>query len=142
MEFTEPKGKALKVVGGAVDEQCIMDRKNCAQLTLNFQRFANGVEKYLHPGMLAQWKLGMKNRKTPEYGAPVVVVEVLANPTVDTTFDSGSIYFREKLDIILGFIDDEGEFSTLHYDSRRFEPYTRVGLEFLAHTGFDQTFEN
>jgi len=57
----------------------------------------------------------------------MMVVELLEQPVVDSTFESGSIYFRERLDIILGFLDEDDEFCLLHYDSRRFEPYTGIG---------------
>jgi hypothetical protein len=81
------------------------------------QRFA--------PGDLVTWKPGLKNRRGPCYGRPAVVVEVLDTPVWDTERDSGSTYFREPLDCVLGVIWDEdpgrGEFVTFHYDSRRFQ---------------------
>jgi len=39
------------------------------------------------------------------------------------------VYYRERLDILLGFPDEDDEFCVLHYDSRRFEPYTGTGME-------------
>jgi len=36
--------------------------------------------------------------------------------------DSGSPYFREPLDIVLGFLNGDGDFITYHFDSRRFAP--------------------
>jgi hypothetical protein len=42
--------------------------------------------------------------------------------------DSGSTYFREPLDLVLGHIWDSdpgrGELMVFHYDSRRFQPWT------------------
>jgi len=35
----------------------------------------------------------------------------------------------KRLDILLGFLDEDDEFCILHYDSRRFEPYTGTGME-------------
>jgi hypothetical protein len=123
MDNSDLKATSLTLVGGASDKKKQDVRKLCADLTAGYKRLTSGTEKSLQPGMLAQWKAGMKNRQTPEYGVPVVVVEFLSTPFPDTKFDSGSIYFREPLDIILGFIDEDGEFSALHYDSRRFEVF-------------------
>jgi len=129
MDTSDQKATSLTLVGGASDKKGQHVRKLCADLTAGFMRLTSGAEKSLQPGMLAQWKPGMKNRQTPEYGMPMVVVSVLTDPFLDTKFDSGSIYFREPLDIILGFIDEDGEFSALHYDSRRFETYEQGSLE-------------
>ena len=114
---------SLKLVDGDTDEKRVAARKRCAKLTASFQQFSSGAEKSLQPGMLAQWKPGMKNRRTPDYDEPMIVVEVLESPIVDSTFESGSVYFRERLDVLLGFLDEDDEFYMLHYDSRRFEPY-------------------
>lgn len=129
MENTTHEGRSLKLVGGNADEKRIAARRYCAELAASFQQFFDGAEKSLQAGLLAQWKPGMKNRKTPDYGEPMMVVEMLEQPIIDGTFESGSIYFRERLDIVLGFLDEDGEFGVLHYDSRRFEPYTGVGAE-------------
>lgn len=129
MESTVHESPSLKLVGGDTDEKRVAARKCCAKLAAGFLTFSSGVEKSLRPGMLAQWKTGMKNRATPDYGAPMVVVEVLESPIIDTKFDSGSVYFRERLDLVLGFVDEDDEFYSFHYDSRRFEPYTGIGAE-------------
>ncbi len=129
MDNTTHESRSLKLVGGHADETHAAAHKHCAELAASFQRFVNGAEKSLQPGMLAQWKPSMKNRRSPDYGVSMVVVEVLEQPIIDTTFDSGSVYFRERLDIILGFVDEDDEFYMVHYDSRRFEPYTGMGAE-------------
>jgi len=113
----------LKLIDGNTDAKDIATRQYCAELTAGFRQFLNGKEKALHPGMLAQWKPGMKNRRFPDYDKPMIVVERLEPPIIDATFDSGSIYFRERLDIVLGFVDDDDEFCLLHYDSRRFQTF-------------------
>ena len=129
MERTLHESPSLKLVGSNSDERRVAARKCCAKLSASLLTFSSGAEKSLRPGMLAQWKPGMKNRRTPDYGAPMVVVEVLEPPIIDTKFDSGSVYFRERLDLVLGFVDEDDEFYMLHYDSRRFEPYTGIGAE-------------
>ena len=72
------------------------------------------------PGDIVDWKPGMRNKKS--YG-PFIVVEVLDSPIFDSDEEgSGSQYFREPLDIILGKVVDDGErFITHFYDSRRME---------------------
>jgi hypothetical protein len=129
MENNEHEIRSLKLVGGDADEERSAARRYCAELAASYVRFCNGAEKSLQPGMLAQWKPGMKNRTSPEYSAPMIVVEMLESPIIDCKFDSGSVYYRERLDIILGFLDEDDEFCVLHYDSRRFEPYVGLDME-------------
>lgn len=93
------------------------------------QRFERYNEKHeFKSGDLVMWKPGLKNRKHPEEGAPVVVVEVLPAPVVidgSEVMDSGTPLYREPLDIKLGSIDPRGdEFMVYHYDSHRFMPYS------------------
>lgn len=74
------------------------------------------------PGQLVTWKSGMKNRRTPNEGEPVVVVAVLDAPIRDSEADPGSAYFHEPLDIIVGkFVDDQ--FHLFHMDMRRLMPF-------------------
>jgi len=77
-------------------------------------------------GQLVQWKRCMKNRRRPSMGEPAIVVEVLEEPVFDTSPENSGAatpYFREPLDIQLGILDEDGDFSTFHFDSRRFEPF-------------------
>lgn len=75
------------------------------------------------PNQLVMWKKGMKNRRSPGYGEPAIVIEVLATPLLNPGDESGTPYFREPLDIIIGSLDADGDLLCFHYDSRRFEPY-------------------
>jgi hypothetical protein len=76
------------------------------------------------PGQLVQWKKGLKNKRTPCYGEPIIVMELLATPTFDNTVkDAGSPYFREPLSFVAGELDGDGDIICYHYDARRFEPY-------------------
>ncbi len=81
------------------------------------------------PGTLVTWKPGLKNRRLPRHGRPAVVLAVLDPPALDTEKDSGSPYFNEPLDLVLGlFVEDgpvRGELMTWHFDSRRFQPWTQ-----------------
>jgi hypothetical protein len=80
-----------------------------------------------HPfkkGQLVVWKKGLKNKRTPAYGQPIIVTEVLPTPLFDEERgDSGSRHFKERLTLKAGEIDLEGEFSCYFYDSRRLAPY-------------------
>lgn len=88
-----------------------------------YETFATRHE--FEPGQLVRWKAGMRNKLRPPDGAPSIVIDVLTEPQYDARDDrdSGSRYYREPLDIILGMIDEDGEFSVYHFDSRRFEPF-------------------
>ncbi|TVQ85703.1 MAG: hypothetical protein EA400_14890 [Chromatiaceae bacterium] len=63
----------------------------------------------------------------PLPGEPAVVVSVLESPVPDNEQESGSTYFREPLDLVLGVIWDKephrGDFVLFHFDSRRFLPW-------------------
>lgn len=80
------------------------------------------------PGDLVTWKPGLKNRCVPRYGHPAVVVGVLDQPVIDDQQESGSTYFHEPLDLVLGLFWESGpargEFLTWHFDSRRLQPWT------------------
>ncbi len=76
------------------------------------------------PGQLVQWKKGLKNKRTPCYGEPIIITEVLVTPIFDNSVkDAGSPYFREPLTLVAGELDGDGDFICFHYDARRFEPY-------------------
>ena len=104
--------------GASLDrEETIVRLKACAARLAKAHTFAKG--------QLVRWKKGLKNKRTPAYGEPVIVVEVLPQPVFDTDAkNSGSPYFREPLTIVAGEIDGDGDFLVFHYDGRRFEPYT------------------
>jgi hypothetical protein len=75
------------------------------------------------PGDIVKWKAGLRNRLLPKYEEPAIVVQVLDRPEFDQSRDAGSTYFREPLDVVLGILDSDGDFSLFHLDRRRFEPY-------------------
>jgi hypothetical protein len=97
-------------------EETIARLKACAARLVKAQTFSKG--------QLVQWKKGLKNKRTPAYGEPVIVVETLAQPVFDTeTKSAGSPYFLEPLTLVAGELDNDGDFLCFHYDGRRFEPY-------------------
>lgn len=73
-------------------------------------------------GDIVQWKDGLRNRAYPAYGEPVVVVEILPEPVYGDD-DSGTPQFREPLDLVLGWLDKEGDMVCFHYDKRRFRKF-------------------
>ena len=97
-------------------EETIARLKACAARMAKTHAFTKG--------QLVQWKKGLKNKRTPAYGEPVVVLDVLAQPVFDEeTKSAGSPYFREPLTLVAGEIDGDGDLLCFHYDARRFEPY-------------------
>ena len=84
------------------------------------------VRHEIRPGMILAWKPGLKNRKWPMYGKPCVVVEVLDSPVCDTD-ETGSTYYREALDMVIGFFlesgEHRGEFLVFHANSERYQPW-------------------
>ena len=77
----------------------------------------------LEVGQIVKWKENLKNRKLPHKNQPAIVIAILYQPVISTDKDTGTPYFLETLDIILGVIVENGTFLTFYYDSRRFEPY-------------------
>lgn len=76
-------------------------------------------------GDLVVWKKGLKHKKVPAYNIPAVVVKILENPIIDEQAPIASPYYGEKLDFLLGILDDDGDFLCFHYDSQRFELYKK-----------------
>ncbi len=75
------------------------------------------------PGDVVKWKPGLKNRTYPSEHFPGIVMEVLDTPLIETTAESGSTYFNERLDIRVGVIGPGGELVPFYFDSSHFEPY-------------------
>ncbi len=69
-------------------------------------------------GELVQWKPGLRNRLL---GGPFIVTALLPEPLLAAEEKSGSAYWREPLDVVIGTIGDDGSFVEFHLDSRRLE---------------------
>ncbi|MBK9039213.1 MAG: hypothetical protein IPL83_08650 [Bdellovibrionales bacterium] len=100
-----------------------VDEGAAHRLRTLYERLTNHREKALRPGQLAMWKPGLKNRRFPAYGQPVIVVERLDLPILDHEEEAGFTYYREPLDVLLGVLHQDGDFLIFHFDSRRFQPY-------------------
>ncbi|WP_429169376.1 hypothetical protein [Aeromonas hydrophila] len=74
------------------------------------------------PGQFIQWKPGMKTMRFPDYGTPVIVIEVLGVPRVLDS-ESGSAHAPAKLDLVIGMVGENGAFIHYYADSRRFMPH-------------------
>ena len=103
------------------EEQNNYGEKDIAQLKSVCKSFLN--KELLEVGQIVKWKEHLKNRKLPHKNQPAIVIEKLKIPLISTDNESGSPYFLETLDIILGIVVENGTFLTFYYDSRRFEPY-------------------
>lgn len=75
-----------------------------------------------HPGQFIQWKPGMKSARSPEYGVPVIVVEVLTEPK-QLDLNAGSNHAPDLLDLVVGMVSEDGVFQHYYADSRRFMPH-------------------
>ena len=76
---------------------------------------------HLAAGDIVQWKVGLKDRKTPEYGQLAIVTEILETPVSAATDEElCSAYYCPKYDIKIGLkLGDQ--FCEFVMDSRRFE---------------------
>jgi len=110
-----------------VDDEPLKDLEGDLACVLQERfRLFDQVHRF-NPGDLVTWKPGLKNKHIPRYGQPAVVIARLEQPVYDGEKDSGSCYFHEPLDLLLGMVWDRdpgrGDLITFHYDSRRFQPW-------------------
>lgn len=76
----------------------------------------------LSPGQIVTWKPGLKNRDQPQLSEPLVVLELLDELLNDTvTSDCAAAW--ERLDVIGGWLDDEGQLAVGCFDRRRLQPH-------------------
>ncbi len=103
-----------------IEEKILNPEETTLKLKECFEFFK--IENNFAEGQLVGWKKGLKNRKYPRYGEPAIVVELLATPIFSDETESGSPYFREPLDLILGVMVND-DFEIFYYDKRRFVAY-------------------
>lgn len=83
------------------------------------QRQYCGTEQF-HVGDLVVWKDGMDNRQAPRPNQPAIVTKVYPAPIYSNEErGAGHPLFREPLDIVVGFLDSDGDLIELHADSHR-----------------------
>lgn len=111
---------------GLLDEDDGLQDGNLPTLLRERYHLLKVVKHSFQPGMVLTWKPGLKNRRWPTYGTPAIVVSLLDTPVFDTD-EGGSTYFREPLDMVIGFFIDSGEhrgdFLTFHANSEHFQPW-------------------
>lgn len=76
----------------------------------------------LTPGMIVTQKPHCATKKALRDGQPGIVVEVLDPPILTDKEDSGTPFYREPLDVVIGVVWG-GNFVCFHYDSRRLMPW-------------------
>jgi len=76
-------------------------------------------------GDMVKWKKGMRNRRFPTADGVAIVTHVYPSPVYDKKAkESGSPQFHDPMSVILGVIDEDGDFVEFHYDGNRFERAT------------------
>lgn len=75
-------------------------------------------------GDLVRIKPGLRRERFLLEGEPAIVLEVLDSSIVDKSKESGSPYYRDKIDIVCASLDSDGDFLKFHYESRYLEPWT------------------
>ncbi|MGJ5675629.1 MAG: hypothetical protein ACR9NN_18765 [Nostochopsis sp.] len=103
------------------EEEKSYEEEHLAQLKAACDSFLS--KETFEVGQIVKWKKYLKNRRLPHKNQPAIVVSILDEPIVSTDDESGSPYFLEKLDIVIGVMSNDGAFLTFHYDSSRFESY-------------------
>lgn len=89
------------------------------------------------PGQLVVWKDGLKNRRIPEYNQSAVVIGIKEG-LIEQDKNSGSPYFLEPLELVLGCAMPDGEFHCFHYDPRRFRVIDKEEVATLEQKVIDE----
>ncbi len=113
--------KTFREQDGDTEEEKNYGEEYLAQLKSAGENFIR--KESFEVGQIVKWKKSLKNRSLPHTNQPAIVIAILDEPVISTDNESGSPYFLETLDIILGIIVDDCTFLTFYYDSRRFEAY-------------------
>ncbi len=86
------------------------------------------LEKHgFQPGDLVTWKPSMKNRRFPDYGEPVIVIEVQEGRY--SCGEVGGMHEGEPTEIRVALIQHDGVFAAYWYDANRMMPYTEPTKE-------------
>ena len=127
VDSNEDKEKILRLLEGLASSSYQSDydpngEKKVEPLKELFHKF--NEKHQFKPGDIVKWKNSLKNRKRPRYGEPAIVLRFDSQPKLYIE-DKGpeTPYFKEPLDLVLGLLDEDGDFDIYHFDSRRFEPF-------------------
>jgi len=105
-----------------------------------FKSYDNNTE--LKVGDIVKWKAGMRNRRFPAQDGIAIVTKVYPSPIYDEKYkDSGSPQFHDPMTVVLGVIDEDGDFVEFHYDGSRFEPASRMDIPPRKITQLRERFE-
>jgi len=74
-------------------------------------------------GDLVQLKKGLETTYKFSDGQPLIVVEVLEKPIIESTTDSSASNYGKPLDIIVGIVISGDHYNEYFMDKRYFEPY-------------------
>lgn len=75
-----------------------------------------------HLGQLVEIKPETRHTK-PLYGDVGIVTKIYPEPISEAERSSGSIHFNEQLDMVIAYVDEDGDLLERHVDSRRIQPY-------------------
>jgi len=115
----ERKEKSAKVENG---EKPLTEKEVKAMRVISDRFKSYSENQSLKVGDLVKWKKGMRNRRFPTNDGVAIVTKVYPAPIYDEKAkDTGSPQFRDPMSVVLGVIDEDGDFVEFHYDGSRFE---------------------
>ena len=95
-------------------------QKTQRTITERFKQYESAAP--LRVGDVVKWKAGMRNRRFPRPESVAIVTKVYPEPVYDEkNKESGSPQFRDPSTVVLGVIDEDGDFVEFHFDGRRFQ---------------------
>ncbi len=116
--ITERNFSAIRLADGPqADNPAQAHKRMLSELAARLDQY-NAFSK----GQFVKWKPGLKNRRFPDYGEPVIVTAILPAPVLDPSENaSASPYFQEPLTLVIGVARDD-DLLEFRVDGRRFEP--------------------
>lgn len=118
------KAELIKALLLERQKRTVVDKDSVVTQLIAMHRQYTTEQVPFSSGDLVVWKDGLRNKKMPPENVPAVVIKQLPEPLYSPEKESGSAYFREPLDLVAGFIDDDGDFVIFHFDSKRFKKYS------------------
>lgn len=86
-------------------------------------------------GDIVTWKTGLRNRRFPGVDTPAIVTKVLGPREAHVNPEESALrpFYREPLDLVIGFLDEDDDFAEVYVDSRRITHWEELpeGLEAL-----------